>query len=122
MARLTGPLFSMSASGTIGDAITYGSWKGIAWARSWFIPSNPQTATQTNVRLAMSLLVAYWQIQAQGEKDIWNTFAEGTGMSGFNQMVKRGMDAYIADHGSAVVPISVSKAGAPPADVWTWVV
>ena len=122
MARVSGPLFSMSASGTIGKALTYGAWKGIAWVRTWFTPANPNTQLQVNVRTAMLLIVAYWQLQGEPAIALWNTFAEGTGMSGYNQFCKRALDAYIADHGSGETPLTVVVAGDPPADVWTWTV
>ena len=32
MAKVTGPLFSVSASGTVGKAFTFGIWKGILQA------------------------------------------------------------------------------------------
>ena len=75
----------MSASGTIGDAVTYGTWKGIAWVRSYFIPQNPQTADQVNVRTALALLVDYWQTTvSQSAKDAYGVGAEGQKYSGFN--------------------------------------
>ena len=120
MARVSGPLFSMSASGTIGKALTYGAWKGIAWVRTWFSPANPKSVKQVNVRTAMILIVAYWQTQDEAAQLVWNTFAEGTGMSGYNQFCKRALDAYIEDHGVDIVVTAVTVAGDPPIDVWTW--
>ena len=120
MAKVTGPLFSMSASGTIGDAVTYGTWKGQPWARVWFTPENPQTQLQINVRKALSLCVEYWQSQDQGVKDTWETFAEGTAMSGYNQFVKRSMLEYGIQLGTDVDPLSVTIAGVPPSETWTW--
>jgi len=53
MAKVTGPLFSMSASGKIGDAIVYGAWKGTNTVRQWLIPANPQSSGQGDTRIAM---------------------------------------------------------------------
>jgi len=120
-ARVTGALFSMSASGTIGKAVTYGKWKGRPWARVWFIPENPQTAKQVNVRYAMTLMVGSWSVAVQGQKDEWDAYAVPFGMSGFNKYVSRGMDAYVLQLTTAVTPVSVLLAGTiPPGDVWTW--
>ena len=121
MARVTGPLFSMSASGTVGKAITFSSWKGIPYVREYFIPSNPQSTNQTNLRGAWALVVAYWHTTNQGTKDTWNAFAAGTGKSGFNVFVERAIKAYIADHGVTIAVASVTVAGDPPVDVWTWI-
>ena len=53
MAKVTGPLFSMSASGKLGDAVVYGAWKGVNTVRQWLKPANPQTASQGDTRIAM---------------------------------------------------------------------
>ena len=50
MAKVTAPLFSFSASGTIAEALTFSSWRGIDYVRERVIPNNPQTAAQTAVR------------------------------------------------------------------------
>jgi len=51
MAKVTGPLFSLSASGKIADAMVFFGWKGINVVRSWVIPANPQTALQGDQRI-----------------------------------------------------------------------
>ena len=53
MAKVTGPLFSMSASGTLGKALVYAGWKGVAYVRQWIKPANPQSGAQGDVRLIM---------------------------------------------------------------------
>jgi len=120
MAKVTGPLFSMNASGTIGKALTYGIWKGINWVRGHVIPANPKSDQQVNVRTALTLMVALWQSKDQAAQDKWNVFAEGTGMSGYNKFMERGMKEYPIQLTVDVTPLSVVYAGDPPADVWTW--
>ena len=120
MARVSGPLFSMSASGTVGKAITFGIWKGRPWCRVWFKPENPKSDKQVNVRYAMTLLVAFWQSLGDINKGIWYDYAAPFGMSGYNKIVERGMDAYIVQITSAVKPVSCGFAGTVPAEVWTW--
>lgn len=51
MAKVQGPLLSMSASGKIGDAIVFFGWKGINVVRGWVKPANPQTAGQGDQRI-----------------------------------------------------------------------
>jgi len=53
MAKVTGPLMSMSASGKIADAIVFFGWKGTNVVRQWLKPSNPQSSTQGDTRIAM---------------------------------------------------------------------
>jgi len=122
MAKVTGPLFSMSASGTIGKAVTYGRWKGQPWARVWFSPENPQTDKQVNIRKALELMVAYWQsgaINPEG-KAAYEAGAASLGMSGYNLYMRRGLNAYIAQLTIDVEPLSVEVTGTYPDDVFTW--
>jgi len=53
MAKVTGPLMSMSASGKIADAIVFFGWKGTNVVRQWLKPSNPQSSDQGDTRIAM---------------------------------------------------------------------
>ena len=53
MAKVTGPLFSMSASGTLGKALVFAGWKGVNYVREHVIPLNPQSANQGDVRLIL---------------------------------------------------------------------
>ncbi len=51
MAKATGPLYSLSASGKLANAMVYFTWKGINVVREWLIPSNPQSASQGDQRI-----------------------------------------------------------------------
>jgi hypothetical protein len=53
MAKTSGPLFSMDASGTIGKAIVYSKWKGVNYVRQWLKPNNPQGAAQGDQRIML---------------------------------------------------------------------
>lgn len=53
MAKTTGPLYSMSASGKLGNALVYFTWKGIGVCREWLIPANPQSASQGKRRVIL---------------------------------------------------------------------
>lgn len=46
MAKVTGPLMSMDASGAFGGTLVFGKWKGRPTVRQLVTPSNPQTANQ----------------------------------------------------------------------------
>lgn len=120
MAKVTGPLFSVSASGTIGKAFTFSIWKGIQYVREWFTPANPQTAKQVNIRTALTLMVAYWQTQSEASKDAWGAAASGFQMSGYNYFMKKGLAEYDDQLTIDVTPTGVSHTGSPPDDVWTW--
>ena len=51
MAKCTGPLYSLSASGKIADAMVYFNWKGVNVVREWLKPSNPKSLTQGDQRI-----------------------------------------------------------------------
>jgi len=53
MAKVTGPLMSMSASGKLADAMVFFGWKGISVVRQWLKPANPQSADQGDIRLVL---------------------------------------------------------------------
>ena len=84
MATVTGPLFSISASGTVGKSFTFGNWKGIQWTRRWFKPSNPQSVDQMIVRNRMSKAIASYKVELAPVKLFWDTSAIGKKMSGAN--------------------------------------
>ena len=50
MAKVTGPLFSLDASGSYGGAMVFAKWKGRAYVRQLVIPANPQTLAQEVAR------------------------------------------------------------------------
>jgi len=53
MAKVTGPLFSMSASGKIGDSMVFFGWKGVNVVRQWLKPANPKSSGQGDARIIM---------------------------------------------------------------------
>lgn len=53
MAKATGPLYSMSASGKIGNAIVFFSWKGVNAVRQWVVPTNRMTGPMGDQRVAL---------------------------------------------------------------------
>lgn len=121
MAKVTGPLFSLSASGTVGKVVTYGTWKGICWAREWFKPSNPQSEAQTYLRNAWSLAVAYYKgTMTEEQKTAYDVGAEGTAKSGFNLYMQGMIDAYIDDPGIEVEPTECTNTGNYPDSVIEW--
>ena len=50
MAKVTGPLMSVSASGKVADSIVFFGWKGINVVRQWLKPANPKKVKQGDRR------------------------------------------------------------------------
>jgi hypothetical protein len=86
MAKVRGPLYSISASGVIADAMVFASWKGLPWVRKQFTPQNPKTDDQKAIRLIFSQAVRKWQDQTVENKADWETAVGKIGKteSGFN--------------------------------------
>lgn len=58
MAKLTAPLFSLEARGSIAKSLVYFPWKGINAARQYVTPANPNTAPQQTQRGYVTTIVA----------------------------------------------------------------
>lgn len=61
MAKVTGALFSVDASGAFAGKLVFAKWKGRQYCRNLVIPANPQTAGQVAARNAVRVL-------AEGQK------------------------------------------------------
>lgn len=83
MARVKGPLYSVSASGRFtADLLFRSDQRGTRVARVGHaqpVTAPPATAPQSAVRQHFSLALAAWRLLNQPEKDAWNDLARGTG-------------------------------------------
>jgi hypothetical protein len=90
MAKTTAPLFGFGASGKLGGALVFGTWKGLDVARRYVIPANPNTAPQSTQRGYLTAAVDAWHTTGANaleaaDKAAWNRLAGVIGrMSGFN--------------------------------------
>lgn len=93
MAKPTGPLLSLGASGTIAKTLTYSKWKGRPYIRTRVIPANPQTTEQTKTRNAFSWASDQWKNAPTLGRSPWNRFAQGQVLSGRNAFIGRQTNA-----------------------------
>ncbi len=89
MAKLTGALFSLSASGTIADTITYGDWKGIQYARTRVIPANPKSSSQSQTRDVFRLLGDYYKFAPGIAREPWVAAVLGVPMTAQNLVLSK---------------------------------
>ena len=61
MAKTTGPLLSLGASGSLAKTIVFSKWKGRLYARRHVIPANPQSVAQTLTRDIFAAASDYWK-------------------------------------------------------------
>jgi len=94
MARTYGPLFSMDASGTIGNAITFSKWKGRNYVRNRVIPHNPKSAGQTAIRAMFGFLAQAWAAILTADKATWDDEAGYDAISDFNAYQRKNQKRY----------------------------
>ena len=87
MARITGPLLSLSARGTIAKTITYSSWRGLPYVRQRVTPENPNTTEQAKTRNVFSWLVEAWKLAPTLAVTPWDTHALGRPYTGRNKFI-----------------------------------
>ena len=97
MAKVTGPLFSLDARGTIGKAITFAYWKGVNYVRSRVVPNNPNTDAQQAIRALITDATVAWKNGAtvgttqinSAYKLAYDEASAGQRYSGFNLFIKQ---------------------------------
>ncbi len=115
MGKVTAPLLSFGASGTIGKVMTFASWRGVPYVRKHVIPANPQSVAQVLTRDIFGNMNTRWKQGGPLMRAPWNRFAVGqkfvgrNSYMGKNLQAMRGeadMDNYIGSPGA--------KGGLPP--------
>lgn len=84
MVKVYGPAFSLEASGTLADAITFSKWKGRPYIRERVIPANPKSGPQVGMRAMIKFLAQNWTNLTAGQKADWLTRAQTLTASNFN--------------------------------------
>lgn len=119
MVKLNGPLFSLDASGTIGDAITFSKWKGRAYARERVIPSNPQSGPQVGMRAMLAFLSQEWAGLGAVAQATWTTRAAATAISGFNAFIGYNQNRWRSFKGPTQVDPAIDTAAGGDAPTTT---
>ena len=94
MARTTGPLLSMDASGSVGNSITFAKWKGRNYVRRYAIPANPKTTGQISIRTAMQFYTSMYKANSAAVDAAFETEAQSLKISPFNAFIKSAMKAW----------------------------
>lgn len=87
MAVASGPLMSLGASGKLGGAIVFSSWKGRPVVRQLVTPSNPKSAKQLARRAMMRFLTQYWASISGADQATWDTLAKASNIAPVNAYV-----------------------------------
>ncbi|OIQ09920.1 hypothetical protein MOOR_07620 [Moorella thermoacetica] len=97
MAKVTAPLMSLDASGALGKALVFAKWKGINYARRYFVPMNPNTANQERVRGYFTRAVTSWQGESPETRAMWNSAVRGRPLTGMNYYLAQYIK-YLSSH------------------------
>ncbi len=122
MAKVTGPLLSLDASGSIASTMTFSRWKGINYVRQRVIPTYSNTFKQKAIRdLIRDASQGWLGNDTDGTTTIDATYksafdlaASGRAQSGFNlfihNCVLKNYDATVSPYydGSIVYPTDPS--------------
>jgi len=90
MVKLSGPMFALDASGTIGGTVTFSKWKGRNYARERVIPANPKSGAQIGRRGMFKFLTQAWASLAAVDQATWQDLAD--------QLIASPLNAFIADN------------------------
>lgn len=84
MVKLQAPALSLKASGSLGGAMVFSSWKGRAYARALVRPANPRSGGQVGVRSMFKFLAQEWASIIAGSQATWEDRADQAIVSPFN--------------------------------------
>ncbi len=87
MSKINGPLFSLTAAGTIAKALVYSSWRGVKYVRTHVVPANPNTTAQQEVRGIFRTLNAMWNRAPSIFREPWTANAAGNPYTNRNKLV-----------------------------------
>lgn len=94
MVKITGPMMSLDAEGTLADAITFSKWKGRNYVRQRVIPSNPRSGAQVGRRAMFRFLSKEWDPLPDNWKATWQEDADELVASQFNAYLAENMQRW----------------------------
>jgi len=84
MVKVNAPAMSLGASGSLGGAIVFSTWKGRNYVRELVIPANPKKPGQVGVRAMFKFLAQIWDGLTDPNKATWDDRADDMVVSPFN--------------------------------------
>ena len=95
MAKVSNPLLSLDAAGSLGNAITFQGVRGCSVATRWHRPSGEPTSRQLTQRARVETAVSFWQTKlGRGQElEAWSRLASVRRQSGRQYSVAVGVIA-----------------------------
>jgi hypothetical protein len=89
MAKVTGPLMSLDASGSVAGTMTFSKWKGRNYVRQTVTPSNPKSPAQTAFRIMFGFLSEAWKLLSPTDQGSWDALGKQLNASPFNGYMRQ---------------------------------
>lgn len=112
MAKVTLPLISVDASGSLGKSIVFGNWRGVRYARQHVTPAQPRTNAQVAQRNLLRWVVRAWQYLPAVGQNGWIEAARNTSLTGYNLFSKRNLQLLNGETAISNVVVSPGQSGA----------
>lgn len=88
VATVSAPLMSLAASGKVGGAIVFSTWKGRPLVRKLVKPHNPKSGLQTGVRAGMRFMTQQWKLLSATIQGHWAAINKSLKITPLNSLVK----------------------------------
>lgn len=92
MAKVTGPLLSLDATGSVAKTMTFSRWKGINYVRQRVVPTYTNTDGQAAIRDLIRKASLAWKAETgiidTSYKNAFDAAASGQAYSGFNLYIR----------------------------------
>lgn len=85
MVKIKGPMLSLDAAGTLGNAVVFSTWKGKSYVRAHVAPTNPKSLPQIAIRAMLAFLSSQWASLTPGQQATWEESAIEANCSPFNR-------------------------------------
>src|SRR5579859_1185399 len=93
MAKVSGPLISLGARGSIAKTAVFSSWRGRPYVRQHIIPANPRSTLQVEQRTLFSFLQALWKVSPTLVQEVWTLAAKGLPITDRNAFSQKNLKA-----------------------------
>jgi hypothetical protein len=113
VAKTSGPLLSFRSRGSIGKAMTLGSWKGISYARQYVIPANPRTTAQVNNRNSFRWIGEAWRYAPDVLRAPWRAYVRGKPLTDRNAFLRENQPVLREADDITNIRLSIPVLGGP---------
>lgn len=106
--RVTGPLFSIEATGTIGGIISAANWRGRQFVKKNTKPRTAYTPNQRSARVRIGFLKALWRhinaISGVDAQALWSADADQSTTTGYHWFIAYNSRRWTSEQGPILLP------------------